>query len=80
MSKPLSSLIILGASGDLTSRLLLPGLGQLLHEQADRRLQLIGVGSVDWSDADFHKVVGDSFGTVDSQGPRRRTPARPRAT
>ena len=47
MSKKLSSLIILGASGDLTSRLLLPGLGQLLGEQNERHLQLIGVGGAD---------------------------------
>jgi glucose-6-phosphate 1-dehydrogenase len=69
MSKQLSSLIILGASGDLTSRLLLPGLGQLLDEQGGRHLQLIGAGSADWSDDDFRKVVDASFATVNCSGP-----------
>ena len=36
------TLVILGATGDLTSRLLLPGLGRLLTEQPQRRLHLIG--------------------------------------
>ena len=69
MSKKLSSLIILGASGDLTSRLLLPGLGQLLGEQNERHLQLIGVGGADWSDDDFRKVVDTAFSAVDCTGP-----------
>ncbi|WP_374946088.1 glucose-6-phosphate dehydrogenase [Agreia sp.] len=69
MSKKKSSLIILGASGDLTSRLLLPGLGQLLDEQNGRSLQLIGAGSADWSDDDFRKVVDTAFDSVNSTGP-----------
>ncbi len=36
------TLVILGASGDLTHRLLLPGLGTLLNADPDLRLTLIG--------------------------------------
>ncbi|WP_374928016.1 glucose-6-phosphate dehydrogenase [Kytococcus sedentarius] len=48
------TLVILGASGDLTQRLLLPGIGTLLATQTDRRLTLIGVDREDmgqeWDD------------------------------
>lgn len=48
------TLVILGASGDLTQRLLLPGIGTLLATQPDRRLSLIGVDREDmgqeWED------------------------------
>lgn len=37
-----TTLVILGASGDLTSRLLLPGLGTLLSEQPQRSVHVIG--------------------------------------
>ncbi len=36
------TLVILGASGDLTSRLLLPGLGTLLDVDPDRRVRVVG--------------------------------------
>lgn len=37
-----TTLIVLGASGDLTSRLLLPGLAEVLTLEPQRRVQLIG--------------------------------------
>ena len=37
-----TTLCILGASGDLTSRLLLPGLGSLLARDADRAVRIVG--------------------------------------
>ena len=40
-----TTLAILGASGDLAGRLLLPALGELLAEERDRRLHLVGAGS-----------------------------------
>ena len=43
----LSNLVILGASGDLTSRLLLPGLGTLLAAEPERRINVIGAGRGD---------------------------------
>ena len=42
------TLLILGAAGDLTARLLLPGLGTLLADDDDSDLLLIGRGSDDW--------------------------------
>jgi glucose-6-phosphate 1-dehydrogenase len=55
------TLVILGASGDLTARLLLPGLGQLLADQKDIELELIGVGSLPMTDAAWRKRVTASF-------------------
>jgi len=48
-----TTLVILGASGDLTRRLLLPGLGTLLASQPDRRVQVWGSAMdelPDWPD------------------------------
>ena len=55
------TLVILGASGDLTARLLLPGLGQLLTAQPDLELELIGVGGVPMTTAQWRKEVTKSF-------------------
>jgi glucose-6-phosphate 1-dehydrogenase len=62
-----TTLIILGASGDLTSRLLLPALGQLLVREPERRIHLRGAGMDDWDDAHWREVVRTSFATTDSQ-------------
>ena len=40
--QPSTALLILGASGDLTSRLLLPGVATLLAAEPSRRVQIIG--------------------------------------
>jgi glucose-6-phosphate 1-dehydrogenase len=69
MSRPITTLVLLGASGDLTSRLLLPALGQLLTAQPDRRIHLVGAGVEDWSDEHWKSVVRSSFGTVSASGP-----------
>jgi len=61
MTSPRHTLVILGASGDLTARLLLPGLGQLLSERSDLDLELIGVGSVPMTPAQWRKRVTASF-------------------
>ena len=47
MAEAVRTLIILGADGDLTSRLLLPALGQLLTEEDKRRITLLGAGMHD---------------------------------
>src|SRR4051812_46323080 len=51
------TLLILGASGDLTARLLLPGLAGLLASGGvrDSRLTLIGSGAEDWDDERWRK-------------------------
>lgn len=56
-----TTLLILGASGDLTSRLLLPALGQLLTMEPDRRVRLRGAGMDDWDDERWRTVVRDAF-------------------
>jgi glucose-6-phosphate 1-dehydrogenase len=50
-----TTLLILGASGDLTSRLLLPGLGSLLAVETERRVRVVGADRNDltaseWAD------------------------------
>jgi glucose-6-phosphate 1-dehydrogenase len=55
------TLVILGASGDLTARLLLPGLGQLLTARPDLDVELIGVGGVPMTGAEWRKRVTTSF-------------------
>lgn len=64
-----TTLIVLGASGDLTARLLLPALGQLLTREPERSIRLIGAGMDDWDDAHWRAVVQKSFETVDAAGP-----------
>lgn len=56
-----TTLLILGASGDLTSRLLLPALGELLTRESWRRVHLRGAGMDDWSDDHWRDVVRASF-------------------
>jgi glucose-6-phosphate 1-dehydrogenase len=63
------TLLILGASGDLTSRLLLPGLGGLLATGEVRGVSLIGSALRDWHTDDWRRIVADAFGTVDACGP-----------
>jgi len=65
----ISTLLILGASGDLTSRLLLPALGQLLTLQPQRRVRLIGVGAEELADDAWSSRVRASFATVPASGP-----------
>lgn len=62
----LTSLVIIGASGDLAARLLLPALGELLHDEPGRRLELIGGGSSGMDDAAWHERVASAFATADA--------------
>ena len=59
------TLLILGASGDLTRRLLLPGLGSLLHIEPDRQVELFGVGRTGLDDKEWHKRIRDAFHETD---------------
>ena len=61
MSTNRRTLVILGASGDLTARLLLPGLGQLLSAQSDLDIELVGVGGIPMTSAQWRKRVSTSF-------------------
>lgn len=51
------TLVVLGASGDLTKRLLLPGLGTLLKREPERRVTLVGSGRHDLSASDWSAIV-----------------------
>lgn len=55
------TLVVMGASGDLFERLLLPGLASLLAHQPDRRIRVIGTGRSEVSDADWTERVRAGF-------------------
>jgi glucose-6-phosphate 1-dehydrogenase len=56
------TLIVLGATGDLAERLLLPGLGSLVGLGRAPRLELIGAGGSDWSDDDWRDRLRSALG------------------
>jgi glucose-6-phosphate 1-dehydrogenase len=68
MSESQTTLCILGASGDLTSRSLLPALAELLTEDPERRVHLIGAGGHEWSDQEWRAVVGTAFAAAVESG------------
>jgi glucose-6-phosphate 1-dehydrogenase len=61
---PEQTLLILGATGDLTARLLLPGLAGLLSANSGPDLYLLGSGVADWDDERWRKRVAESFGSA----------------
>ncbi len=71
MTESPRSLLVLGASGDLAARLLLPALGQLMAgDQGPDRLLVVGAGSEQWDDATWRERISQSFATVRAEGPR----------
>jgi glucose-6-phosphate 1-dehydrogenase len=63
------TLLILGAGGDLTARLLLPGLGALLSSGQAGPLALLGTGMEDWDDDRWRSRVRESFALAGASGP-----------
>lgn len=61
MTEQIETLVIFGAGGDLTKRLLLPGLGQLLDARSEYSIKLIGVGQNPMTDAQWRSRVSKSF-------------------
>lgn len=61
MTARIETLIILGAGGDLTSRLLLPGLASYLGGGEAQKFTLIGVDRQEMDDAAWQKRVATSF-------------------
>ena len=62
MTGPIGSLLLLGASGDLSGRLLLPALGQLFDKEESRReVVVVGAGSEDWDPNAWQQRVRTSF-------------------
>lgn len=57
------SLLILGAGGDLTRRLLIPGLASLLSEH-EYDVQVIGAAREERTDAEWRALIRDSFSQV----------------
>ena len=55
------TLLILGASGDLTGRLLLPGLARLVSKGRAAGLKLVGAGSDAWTAEQWQARVHDAF-------------------
>lgn len=57
MADQATTLLILGASGDLTSRLLLPGLGTLLAVEPERRIRVVGADRAEMSTKEWHDTI-----------------------
>ncbi len=65
------TLLVLGASGDLAGRLLLPAVGQLLGSaEGPSGLTLVGAGTEDWDDATWRERVAAAFASVRATGAR----------
>src|SRR5699024_2198951 len=63
------TLLILGAGGDLTTRLLLPGLGGLVATSSMDDLFLVGSGRSEESDQGWQAAVARAFADGDASGP-----------
>jgi glucose-6-phosphate 1-dehydrogenase len=62
VTHPIGTFLLLGASGDLAGRLLLPALGQLLDAEPERQsVVLLGAGSEDWDADTWRGRVRSSF-------------------
>ncbi len=68
MSGKISTILILGARGDLAGRLLLPAVGQLMMMEPHRTLHLIGSGSREWSNDAWRQRVKESFDSATVTG------------
>ncbi|MGO4105989.1 glucose-6-phosphate dehydrogenase [Leifsonia sp. YAF41] len=68
MVQSISTLLILGASGDLSARLLLPALGQVLTRNPERRLHVIGAASDALSTAEWRQLLRKSFASAEASG------------
>lgn len=62
------TLLILGAAGDLTARLLLPGLATLLADQDLGQLMLIGSDRDKWDDERWRDLVEQAFAETHAAG------------
>lgn len=75
------TLVILGASGDLTHRLLLPGLGTLLKNEPDRTVRLVGAAMDPMEPADWTARVEEALREGGCLAPpRARSPKTPPTT
>ncbi|NHI20599.1 glucose-6-phosphate dehydrogenase [Phycicoccus endophyticus] len=65
-TSPPVTLLVLGAAGDLTRRLLLPGLATLLGTERDRRVRVRGADRAQLSPAQWRARVEDAFSSVET--------------
>ena len=66
MSSSTKTFLLLGASGDLAGRLLLPALADLLEAEPERRdVVLVGAGAEDWDDATWKQRVRSAFDSAE---------------
>src|SRR3712207_4143730 len=74
----IGTLLVLGADGDLSNRLLLPGLATLLASdwQPGRSLLLLGSGLNDLSQGAWHRRVRSSFASANVRSRRVTETAR----
>ncbi|MDH6181323.1 glucose-6-phosphate 1-dehydrogenase [Microbacteriaceae bacterium SG_E_30_P1] len=66
MTSRIDTLVILGAGGDLTSRLLLPGIASYLASRDAQSVEIIGVDREDFSAAQWHKRISTAFASAPS--------------
>ncbi len=71
MAERIDTLVILGAGGDLTSRLLLPGVASFLASQRSAPLSIIGVDRDARTDADWRATVSGAFAAEPSAAATR---------
>jgi len=67
VAERIDTLIILGAGGDLTARLLLPGLASLLASDRGEPIAVIGVDRGDTTTAQWREVVTEAFSATPSE-------------
>ena len=67
MTERIDTLVILGANGDLTSRLLLPGLASFVASTRGSSITLIGVDRGEVSDTDWRQKVATAFAATPSE-------------
>lgn len=68
MASDRTTLVILGASGDLTSRLLLPGIATLLRTQPRRSLEIVGADLRDLGQDEWRSRVQTAMDAVGELG------------
>lgn len=64
-----TTMFLFGASGDLSGRLLLPALGQLLAVRPRKSVRLVGVGSEEFSPEQWHEHLREAFSGPGIHGP-----------
>jgi glucose-6-phosphate 1-dehydrogenase len=70
MTESIGTLVILGAGGDLSKRLLLPGVGEVLASGRGHPFRVIGAGQEPMADELWRQRIAESFATAEATGER----------